>query len=579
MWPISGSPAVRRIAAAGVSLVWLCASVIFFLLLTSIAQVGQVPTPVMGLLVLFAILSAWRPELALPMLAVIVPIATWLGHVCGTAAWRGQKCSSWPSARDTRLAGYSLPHRQPTDALSIPVWTATVVVLASLSVKLLFVLDTAGGAAFQAQLWTVLTRDYFIGHGGSPEIDAAMRLMEGLMLLSAASAIAAQPGRGPVLIQSIVLGAAAAGAVNLWYLWESALRQDSPFTTFLRYLRTIRFNRHYADVNAAGSYFVMALFPALAHVFRSWKVASVLASVLIGASLTFSGSRAAMVAAILGALLLAVRGFRRHDFSPAVSRLRLLTAIAVIALCGSVALVSLVRRNVSSSRETLKLRVQLTETSLHMIAAAPLFGIGIGEYFGPMEGVQLAGAERALSRGERERTQQLSPAPGGARARRIRRVHLGPDRRGGRVRSTACSTSARRSPLGLGDGSARVHRHLARGPSAPPRCARLQLLDSSGNRGGLADHGLRTAAPFVWAADRRRRRGTGLRRLGACSRTERRRSRGPRAPGHWPLGMAPRRGWGQIIESLAPKALCSCPRRHALLRFPFGLLSRRKSWS
>ena len=380
-WPISGSPAVRRIAAAGVSLVWLCASVIFFLLLTSIAQVGQVPTPVMGLLVLFAILSAWRPELALPMLAIIVPIATWLGRT-----WHGGV--AWPEVFVVAFgAGYAarrilLPHRHPIDALSIPVWTATVVVLASLSVKLLFVLDTTGGAAFQAQLWTVLTRDYFIGHGGSPEIDAAMRLMEGLMLLSAASAIAAQPGRGPVLIQSIVLGAAAAGAVNLWYLWESALRQESPFTTFLRYLRTIRFNRHYADVNAAGSYFVMALFPALAHVFRSWKVASVLASVLIGASLTFSGSRAAMVAGILGALLLAVRGFRRHDFSLAVSRLRLLTAIAVIALCGSVALVSLVQRNVSSSRDTLKLRVQLTKTSLYMIAAAPLFGIGIGEYFG-----------------------------------------------------------------------------------------------------------------------------------------------------------------------------------------------------
>ena len=294
MWPISGSPAVRRIVAAGVSLVWLCVSVIFPLLLTSIAQVGQVPTPVMGLLVLFAILSAWRPELALPMLAAIVPIATWLGRT-----WHGGV--AWPEVFVVAFGtGYAarrilLPHRHPAHALSILVWTATVVVLASLSVKLLFVLDTAGGAALQAQLWTVLTRDYFIGHGGSPEhrrsdaadgrTDAAERGQR--------NCGTARPRPGADPIDRAGRGGSRGGQpmVSL----GMAGRQDSPFTTFLRYLRTIRFNRHYADVNAAGSYLVMALFPALAHVFRSWKVAPVLASVLIGTSLTFSGSRAAMV--------------------------------------------------------------------------------------------------------------------------------------------------------------------------------------------------------------------------------------------------------------------------------------------
>ncbi len=350
-----------------------------FLLLTSIAQVGQVPTPVIGLLVLFAILSAWRPELALPMLAAIVPIATWLGRT-----WHGGV--AWPEVFVVAFGtGYaarqiSQRHRDPVNALSNPVWTAIGVVLVSLSVKLLFLRDTIGSDALQTQLWTVLTQQYFIGNGGSPELDAAMRLMEGLLLLRAASVSAAQPAGGPVLVRSVVFGAALAGAVNLWYLWESALRQDSPFLTFLRYIRTIRFNRHYGDVNAAGSYFVMTLFPALAHVFRSWHLASVLASVLIVASLTFSGSRTAMVAGILGALLLAARVLRRFDFSHAAARLRLVAAMSVIALCASVALVALVQRNVTPSLATLKLRAEFTRTSLRMLAAAPLFGIGVGEY-------------------------------------------------------------------------------------------------------------------------------------------------------------------------------------------------------
>ena len=110
-----------------------------------------------------------------------------------------------------------------------------------------------------------------------------------------------------------------------------ALRLDAPVATFLNYLVTLRYNAHYGDVNAAGSYFVMALLPALAfaRTVSLWRWIAPVALILIALSL--SGSRAALLGGVLGAgiVWLVDRSLQHRTRQP--SRRRTAALIGVIS--------------------------------------------------------------------------------------------------------------------------------------------------------------------------------------------------------------------------------------------------------
>jgi O-antigen ligase len=355
------------------------AAITFLTPLLSLPTLEPHPPAITVALIALAIVAAWRPSSALLVVTTLIPVVAWLGR-----SWNPSM--AWAEALVVAYcAGYCA--RQVTSArddrtdLDVPVILTAIVVIVSLAVQLLVDAWRFGDESVRAYLWTILTQTSLRVAANGDIIDPAMRLLESLVLLRAAAAAARESAFALALVRAVVFGAAAAGAVNVLRLWQGAIRLDSPLAAFGRYLLFQRFNAHYGDLNAAGSYFVMAMFPALglAAARRAWGWK--LAVVVIAFAAWIAGSRAAFVAALLVLVVPAAAALRKIASAP-VRRVALpVAAIALVLVAVAAARSMPMRGTQQESGTALRVRLELARTSLRMIAAEPVFGVGIGRYY------------------------------------------------------------------------------------------------------------------------------------------------------------------------------------------------------
>jgi len=201
---------------------------------------------------------------------------------------------------------------------------------------------------------------------------AAVMLIEGVLLTLAIVDMAeAAPRLAIAIIEALGCGGAIAALLTM--LLATGLLPD----VFVRHVRLPngRFAAHVTDVNAAGSYFAMliGLGAGMAASTRGTRRRVWLGTVgLLAVGLTLTGSRSAFVGATavpIGAALVAARRRMRIDR-------RATWALAI--LVGGLAIAVLARAGFGSGSE---LRQEFTVTSLRMIAARPIFGLGIGRYY------------------------------------------------------------------------------------------------------------------------------------------------------------------------------------------------------
>jgi hypothetical protein len=360
---------------------WGATAALFALLLSSLFRADNVPFPLVAGLSGLAAVTIWRTGGGLIVVATLVPIATWFGRQWNwTIAWPETVVVAF-------LLGYAVRRTfeqrgKQDQPLDVALYCMIAVVATSLLVQVLVLRETIGGEVLRRQLWQLVSLDYFIGAGGFESVDAAMRLIEGLLLLHAAACTARGfPSFPPLLVRAVVVGAAAAGALNLWRVWLGALRLDEPVVTFLRYLGTLRFHTHYPDVNAAGSYYVMVLLPALALAYG--RAPWIPAPLLIGLSLMMTGSRTAIASGLAAAgtawWVWRARTPREHGLSPRWPT-RIAVALLLTAICAG-AVYLLAARNLTPAATALGVRVEFTATGLRMLASRPLFGVGVGRYY------------------------------------------------------------------------------------------------------------------------------------------------------------------------------------------------------
>jgi hypothetical protein len=364
----------------GLAVTGAVSSAIFLILLLSVGHVDGVPYIVPIVLMGLVVLARLAPGPALIVLAATIPVATWTGR-----SWNGSV--AWPEVLAVAFcAGYlgrtAWTRQARTDPLHVPIVAFTTLVLASLAVRLLVLDWTIGGVAMRQQLLELTRGGYFVG-SVFRELDAAMRLVEGMVLLRAASSAAeCNPSFAPRLTRSFVVGAAAAASLNIWRLWESAVRAESPVAQLFEYLITVRYNAHYGDVNAAGSYYVLALLVACGLVLRTRHIQWVLAPVLIATSLMLSGSRAALVAGAVSAFAWSAWRVKNSLAGRKSPALIFISLLLVTCAAGGIYYVS-ARRNWTPSSSAFQVRAGFARTTINMVAAHPAFGIGIGQY--PMQ--------------------------------------------------------------------------------------------------------------------------------------------------------------------------------------------------
>ena len=341
------------------------------LLLWSLTQIDGVPAIVVVALMALAALAAWRPDAGLLATAVFVPLASWLGR-----RWNYQV--TWAEtivvAAAAGLCARAVVRREGSARTIAPVVALALVVAASLAEQLWALQLRIGTDTLVAQLGALARSDYFVNRGFTA-VDFSMRLLEGLLLFQAAATVARTDPTFPRrMAQAICLAAAVAAAVTATGLWSSARQSATPFATLARFIATVRWNEHYGDLNAAGSYFVMALLTALGLVRggRAWIVPAA----FIALGLWIAGSRTAMLAGVTAALIVAVPLVRRS------SRRSLITVagMAVIIAAASFATIRVPRGNQIDSLTATRVRAELAATSLRMTGSHPLTGVGIGQY-------------------------------------------------------------------------------------------------------------------------------------------------------------------------------------------------------
>jgi len=360
------------------------AAVTFLVILGSLFRVADVPSFVTLALFVFAVGSAFRPDVALAAMAAGVPVASWVGR-----SWNG--AVAWPEAVAAAFcAGYcarsALARRitdRPADPLAGPVFLTVVIILASLAVQIWIDMWRFGAASTGRDLSDLISASYFVLTMSGDPIDATMRLLESLVLLKAAATeVQRKPKLASQLLGWAVFGAALAASLNVARVWQAAARLEAPLRSFASYFMNLRLNVHYGDLNAAGSYFVLLFFAAVGLALARKGRLYWGAVLLIASGIWISGSRTAIAvamlamvvpAAALGGTRIRQNGRRWVAIGGA--------ALALVVVAAAVAQFSPKRGNQQSALAAIQVRVEMMRTSLLMTASSPSFGVGIGRYY------------------------------------------------------------------------------------------------------------------------------------------------------------------------------------------------------
>lgn len=361
---------------------WALGALLFATLLASVWHVDHVgPLPPLLLLAL-ALLAAFRPMRAIEILAAAIPIAWYVfarrwnhtlpwAEIVVCAAIAGLALEAAIRAR----GGLPASLRAPAIVFGLLVAGSLVTALGVLALRL--------GPGFRDALATQISREYFLDVRGFPALHAGMLLLEGVLLLAlAARASANHPGALRRVTAMTVAGATLAAALNIERLLSAAARADAFWPAIATLSRTIRWNIHYADFNAAGSAFAMAALAAIglaATARAAWeRLLWSGCTATIACGLWLTASRAAYLAVILAAagvvgMMWLMRSGRRLVAGGVV-------AGATLAIVLAIALAAPMRGNQHSSFVAADVRLGMAEVAARMIASWPAFGIGLGEF-------------------------------------------------------------------------------------------------------------------------------------------------------------------------------------------------------
>ncbi len=332
-----------------------------------------------------AALAMWRTADALLILAAFVPLAGAVHAIaappCDSTALLEAFVLTVLAAAAARAAGSGAPLL--SSRFDIAAAGLICFVLASCVALLPTMLLRAGSADWVETLSAFALRDYFLRPAPFVAIERTAVMVEGLAL----AVLVARVVRGPDLIlrlsTMVVIGGAAAAALNVYRLVEIAMRRPSFLEGIVWSLQTQRFNTQDGDLNAAGSYFAMVTVLACCHAGfrtrREWMHAA--AVPLLGCALWVSGSRVALVATLLTTATVVF--LRSSAGVPAwLKARRNLAAVAgLLAVAFGLLLFLLPVTRHSSFMYSVTTRMELLKTGVQMVVDRPVFGVGPGQFY------------------------------------------------------------------------------------------------------------------------------------------------------------------------------------------------------
>jgi O-antigen ligase len=349
-------------------------------LLVSLIRVPGAGPAILAATLAITVLAAWRPPVALAILAASLPITGYISASVGVRVpWTEPLVVAALLGLSVRVALGGDVYA-PTSASRRPWALLAGLILASAVVELAVEAIYLAGSPWP--LLHFLRADYFTDRTSYPPVGAALLLLEGLALFAWVSNVARDEPRWHLLTGIVAASGAIAAALNLAKLMAIVRRTGLPMVEGLKQASMLRVNVLHQDVNAAASYFVLVLLLAcgLAMIGR-WRLVWGTVAVLIAAALWITGSRTAIgITALLAGMFLVAVVLR-------VPSRRVRTAAVVAALSLVAALAAVYRQYPEKftgkpAEESLRVRHDMAIAGLRMTRAYPVFGIGIGRFYG-----------------------------------------------------------------------------------------------------------------------------------------------------------------------------------------------------
>jgi O-antigen ligase len=313
-----------------------------------------------------------KPAAGLSVVAAVVPLATVIATSMHLEGYRiGEMLvmtclAAWLLRAGADRRGPRLP-----PAMSAAGWLLALATLTSVAVLAWRMREFPDELAFTLAR---LRGAYFLFPDRIGFVDGA-RLLEGLGMTAAALHLFRQQPALAVRLPA-VLCAGGAAAATMSVLISRGIGPAALVNPFTR----LGYRSAYIyDVNAAASYFVLMLWLAIGMGVRARRRSRApwtIAAALNGTGLWFSHSRSATAALVIAVMLMSV--WLATAAWTGRARAAVLTLVIVLALAGS-----FVRARLLELDPTFRgggLREQFYATSLRMIAARPLSGVGIGQY-------------------------------------------------------------------------------------------------------------------------------------------------------------------------------------------------------
>jgi O-antigen ligase len=340
----------------------------------------QVPLVAKVVAIAVIALTVWRPSWGLVTVVAIVPA----GLLLANPPVRAAESLVWAF-----LAAWLLSLRRPLASLSAlhepdpPLLLFAMCAIASWAGYTVANAAGVDGVMLPALLVRAIPGDHLVFSSPEPETWAMLTLVTGLALFAATATLARQNVRLRYAIAVTVVSSAAllalftvADVVRQW----RGVGYEAWYV--LRYVRGERFSAHLADLNAAGSQYVLAGLIALSMAVGdrgTRRALWIAALVAMMPALWLSGSRSAA----LGSLLVGagIIPWVRYGGDPRVRRLAAATAVVIaLGVSGAVIVAAQQPAEQGTVSNALRLRSQFLVTSARMIASAPIFGVGVGHY-------------------------------------------------------------------------------------------------------------------------------------------------------------------------------------------------------
>jgi hypothetical protein len=348
-------------------------------------------------LVGFCTLAICRPDAALLVTTALIGFGTILSHLAGVPPLRVTEVLVVASLAGSCVS--ALPDGTPfrralTGWVSVPIVLFAIAAVASAIVwQRVYQLQTAYASTYFQTLLHFLSRDYFVEPGDFWVLVSTAVILEGLALYVVVAALCQVDGTFfERALRMLIVGGAGLAALSAVRLAEILLRNPGAIASMRATSNGLRISPQIPDYIAAGSYFALCWLAALGMALAPSRRRLVWlgAGVPLIAALYLTGSRSGIAAVLVGLVVLIFNVLRQRTV-----RARRVVVFAVFA----VAVMVLSYRWMSGrdvagemARQSLTVRVELIRTGLRVIAARPIFGVGMDHFYlvaGPLASPEL----------------------------------------------------------------------------------------------------------------------------------------------------------------------------------------------